>query len=228
MALVLTTEEFLAAYAPLAKALADGTITEAEFEVQAAPVFDAYLLGDARVARIVKIIAATDAFENRISALVADWYSGTATGGPNGDGLYPLPNSDGVDYLVPSPALLASTMAKGDPGRDARVNLTFSCQFGFGGGEEFGDYQAVGAQAFDLAASKAFARSPGATEAVFIIKRTADGSTWGTVTFAPGSNVGVLASATPALADGEAIYWKAPDVPVAGLANVSFTLAGAA
>lgn len=37
-----------------------------------------------------------------------DWLAGTATGGPNGDGRYPLTDAMGVTHLVACPALLAS------------------------------------------------------------------------------------------------------------------------
>lgn len=41
---------------------------------------------------------------------MVDWLTGTATGGPNGDGRYPLTTADGVVYLVACPALLQNTV----------------------------------------------------------------------------------------------------------------------
>jgi hypothetical protein len=40
-----------------------------------------------------------------------DWLAGTATGGPNGDGKYPLTNANGDTFLVDCPAKLADTVA---------------------------------------------------------------------------------------------------------------------
>ncbi len=40
-------------------------------------------------------------------AELAAWSTGTVTGGPNGNGWYPLTNVQGTQYLVPCPALIA-------------------------------------------------------------------------------------------------------------------------
>jgi len=45
-----------------------------------------------------------------------EWWAGTATGGPNGDGLYPMTNAAGVTTLFPSLAKILQATAKGDPG----------------------------------------------------------------------------------------------------------------
>lgn len=225
MALILSTAEFLAAYGPLAKQLADGDLTQEEFEEAAAPIFDGYLKGDARVARFVALVVATDTFENRLSALVADWYSGTATGGPNGDGYYPLPNADGNDYLVPSPMKVISDIAKGDRGRDARFERTFSAGFPFTISEEWGDWQATADQTFDISNSLAYARRPSTGSVVLTAYK--NGSVWGTVTFSAGVNAGVFGGfADPSVERGDVVYWKAPASPDPTLANVSITLAG--
>ncbi len=44
-----------------------------------------------------------------------DWLHGTATGGPNSDGRYPLTGSDGVTHLVYCPAAQATNPPAGDP-----------------------------------------------------------------------------------------------------------------
>lgn len=52
-----------------------------------------------------------------------DWWAGSATGGPNGDGLYPMTNAAGVTTSFPCLAKLLQVTAKGDPGG---VAYTFS------------------------------------------------------------------------------------------------------
>lgn len=42
-----------------------------------------------------------------------DWMAGSATGGPGGDGRYPLTDSTGYERLVPSPAAVGQLMAAG-------------------------------------------------------------------------------------------------------------------
>lgn len=37
-----------------------------------------------------------------------DWGAGTPTGGPNGDGYYPLSDSTGFQRMVPAPATVAA------------------------------------------------------------------------------------------------------------------------
>lgn len=44
------------------------------------------------------------------------WWAGSATGGPNGDGRYPLTANDGTVRLVPSPAAIAALAASGGAG----------------------------------------------------------------------------------------------------------------
>lgn len=45
-----------------------------------------------------------------------EWWTGSATGGPNGDGLYPMTNAAGVTTSFPCLAKLLQVTAKGDPG----------------------------------------------------------------------------------------------------------------
>jgi hypothetical protein len=47
---------------------------------------------------------------NAREAEFRDWLAGAATGGPNGDGRFPLTNASGVSALVDSPAKLADTI----------------------------------------------------------------------------------------------------------------------
>jgi hypothetical protein len=47
---------------------------------------------------------------------VQDWWAGTPTGGPNGDGLYPFTTYDGVERLVPCPAIAGTAPVGGAGG----------------------------------------------------------------------------------------------------------------
>jgi len=60
---------------------------------------------------------------NAREAEFRDWLGGDATGGPNGDGKFPLTDASGRTILVPSPALLADTV-EGPAGlsREAQVS----------------------------------------------------------------------------------------------------------
>lgn len=55
-----------------------------------------------------------------------DWWAGTATGGPNGDGLYPMTDSAGVTTFFPSIAKVVSQIEQGVDGLDAGIRYTFS------------------------------------------------------------------------------------------------------
>lgn len=66
------------------------------------------------MAEIDELMTRVAALTDRVSLLVgrrdlsqiefANWLAGTATGGPNGDGFYPLTDSAGVTRLFPCPA----------------------------------------------------------------------------------------------------------------------------
>lgn len=66
--------------------------------------------------QITDLLARWNAREGQLR----DWLGGTVTGGPNGDGKYPLTNASGETYLVESPALLASTVT--GPSADAEAS----------------------------------------------------------------------------------------------------------
>ena len=51
-----------------------------------------------------------------------DWLAGSPTGGPNGDGRYPLTNASGVTVLVDCPAKLSDTVG-GPAGLSSEAQL---------------------------------------------------------------------------------------------------------
>ncbi|MNS19408.1 hypothetical protein D3C72_511270 [compost metagenome] len=76
---------------------------------------DQWAMGGARLATWSRLATDLNLFNNAAVAMVHDWYGGTSTGGPNGDGLYPLMNSEGEVFLVPSPARLQADLTGFDP-----------------------------------------------------------------------------------------------------------------
>lgn len=76
---------------------------------------DQWALGGARLTTWARLATDVNLFNDAAVAMVHDWYGGTANGGPNGDGLYPLMNSDAEVFLLPSPARVIADMASFEP-----------------------------------------------------------------------------------------------------------------
>lgn len=62
-------------------------------------------------AQVVQLFTDVLARWNEREEEFRNWQAGTATGGPNADGRYPLTNGSSETYLVASPAKLASTVS---------------------------------------------------------------------------------------------------------------------
>lgn len=82
---------------------------------QLAGLLDQWALGGARLATLARLTTDVSTFNDAAIRMVHDWYGGEATGGPNGDGLYPLMNSDAEVFLVPSPAKIMAGVSALDP-----------------------------------------------------------------------------------------------------------------
>ena len=82
---------------------------------QLAGLLDQWALGGARLATLARLTTDVSTFNDAAIRMVHDWYGGEATGGPNGDGLYPLMNSDAEVFLVPSPAKIMAGVSGLDP-----------------------------------------------------------------------------------------------------------------
>ncbi|WP_454278973.1 hypothetical protein [Sphingomonas sp. Marseille-Q8236] len=65
-------------------------------------------------AQVADFVAVWQAWGNSVDQFNA-WMMGTATGGPNGDGRYPLTNRGGQVVLVMCPAKLATLVPTGQP-----------------------------------------------------------------------------------------------------------------
>lgn len=80
-----------------------------------AALLEQWALGGARLATWSRLATDVNLFNNAATAMMFDWYGGNASGGPNGDGLYPLMNSEGEVELVPSPAKIMAGVSGLDP-----------------------------------------------------------------------------------------------------------------
>ena len=96
---------------------------------------DAWATGGATVPRLSRVIADSNERADQLTALFADWQSGTATGGPNSDGLYPLRASDGTEYLVASPAKIASAAVTITPRGTVANSTALSALTGMAAGD---------------------------------------------------------------------------------------------
>lgn len=76
---------------------------------------DQWALGGARLATWSRLATDVNLFNDAAVAMVHDWYGGEADGGPNGDGLYPLMNSEAEVFFLPSPARVQADMATLEP-----------------------------------------------------------------------------------------------------------------
>lgn len=76
---------------------------------------DQWALGGARLTTWARLATDVNLFNDAAVAMVHDWYGGAANGGPSGDGLYPLMNSDAEVFLLPSPARVIADMASFEP-----------------------------------------------------------------------------------------------------------------
>lgn len=80
-----------------------------------AGLLDQWALGGARLATLARLTTDVSTFNDAAIRMVHDWYGGAADGGPNGDGVYPLMNSDAEVFLLPSPAKIMAGVSGLDP-----------------------------------------------------------------------------------------------------------------
>ena len=101
--------------AEMAEAWGDLLELTPEQITQLTGLLDQWALGGARLATLARLTTDVSTFNDAAIRMVHDWYGGEATGGPNGDGLYPLMNSDAEVFLVPSPAKIMAGVSALDP-----------------------------------------------------------------------------------------------------------------
>ena len=108
--MALTNAEFATAFAAVLDDFKNNVITEAGLVTASQALFDQWVLGGASVATAAKLSSEAIASLNTFLEQSIDWYAGTATGGPDSDGLYPLTDTAGNTYSVPSPAKLIADL----------------------------------------------------------------------------------------------------------------------
>ncbi|AKU43558.1 hypothetical protein CPT_Seuss32 [Caulobacter phage Seuss] len=174
-------------------------------------------------AQIVDLI---DKWNNREDELVA-WLAGTATGGPNNNGLYPLTNELGVTYMVACPAKMVQVTQKGDKGDDAKVDLIIQAQFAVGASEPLPPIIAAAAITFTPASCKAWAKGAPSGSAV-TMTATKNGAAWMSCTWAAGSQTGTVSfTGSPSLAVGDIVEPYGPATFNSAFQSPTITLAGA-
>lgn len=107
--MALTNAEFALAFGAALDDFHNAVTTESEFVTVYEALLNEWALGGVAVARSAALASEAITGLNTFLEEARDWYAGTADGGPNSDGLYPLTDSVGNTYLVPSPAKIADS-----------------------------------------------------------------------------------------------------------------------
>jgi|GEM_PF-5502762 len=107
----LTNDEFAVVLLDIVADFHDGVTTKAEAVTALQAELPKFAKGGASVATAAQLSAAAVTSLNTYLREAVDWYAGTVDGGPSEDGYYPLTDSAGNEYLLPSPAKLISDLA---------------------------------------------------------------------------------------------------------------------
>lgn len=125
MSLSLTDDDFALALAGVIADLASEAITEAEAVTELEILLPKWGRGGAGVNRAAAKASLAVSTLEEFLRLTNNWFAGTATGGPDSDGMFPVKDAAGNEYSLPSPAKLITTFrlaidAEGSfAGRDA-------------------------------------------------------------------------------------------------------------
>lgn len=109
MSLSLTDDEFSEALAGVIADLVSEAITEAEAVTQLEILLPRWGRGGAGVNRAAAKASLAVSTLEEFLRLTNNWFAGTATGGPDSDGLFPVKDAAGNEYSLPSPAKLMAT-----------------------------------------------------------------------------------------------------------------------
>jgi len=107
----LTNDAFAAVLLGIVADYHNGVTTQAEAVEALKAELPKWAKGGAAVAVSAALASEAITSLNRYLQQGVDWYAGTATGGPNNDGYYPVTDTAGNDYLLPSPAKLIADLA---------------------------------------------------------------------------------------------------------------------
>lgn len=175
------------------------------------------------VEAVQKLNGALDDQFERDSDLSA-WAAGVVGGGPGNDGKYPI-RIGVTTILLECPAQLKATMAKGDPGLDAKTGVSFTVLGPFNPDDLLDLAVVHGAFILDVPAIVGWAIGAPAANVTLTIRK--NDSPWGSVTFSAGSPNSVTASfSSVEVSTGDAIALYAPASPDATFGNFGLTLPG--
>lgn len=150
------------------------------------------------------------------------WAVGTATGGPNGDGTYPINIFGGGTISLPCPAKLLGTVTHG---ADAKTGISFSVLGPMNANELLAIQVTPGPLTIDTLNIAGFCFTTPTADTVITVKK--NGAAWGTVTFKAGQNATITQSfSSNTLLKGDAVSVHAPASPDATFANFALTLPG--
>ncbi len=154
--------------------------------------------------------------------------TGSATGGPLGDGYYPIHTPSGTTVSLPCYAKLAGLMAKGDPGSTVASLMWSMPSAKPAAGEIYGVYICDTIINLVQAKCAGYAEVGPVASKVFTLKRIRAGVTTdiATATFAIGATAPTFVITTPALAIGDIVYPVAPASQDSNLFGVSLNFSG--
>ncbi len=114
MASPLTNAAFALLLAGLNAQQIDGTLDAADYAAALEPQLDRWATGGASVSRAAAVSTQAISGLNTLAEQTIDWFAGSADGGPDGDGLFPLTDTVGNTRMVPSPDKIATYAAQPD------------------------------------------------------------------------------------------------------------------
>jgi hypothetical protein len=150
------------------------------------------------------------------------YLTGTPTGGPLGDGNYPVNLLGGGTMTLPCPAKVQSLITHG---ADAQTGIVLDVLGPYNNSELLRMIVVPGPLIVNPGATVGYCKTVATSDSVFVLKK--NGAAWGTITFVAGQHAALVASFSSAnLIAGDVVELYAPTVVDATLANFSFTIPG--
>jgi hypothetical protein len=202
--------------------VASGALTAAGFQT----AMESYTDGWIGIAASDSVLAGkvTDLVSNVVArdSNFDNWINGTAYGGPNGDGSYPLTSLSGGTVLLPCPARMMTLVTHG---ADAKTGLAFEVLGPWNPGELVGMKSVSGGLIIDTAAITGGCLIAPTGSPIVTFKK--NGSAWGSVTFvAATTNVITQSFSSNILNRGDLIAMYAPASGDATFLNFAVTFPG--
>lgn len=217
-----TNTEWLTDLASAVAALAAGSITQEQFATQLLSPTNGWI-GIAASDQVLadKVTSTVSAITLRDEDFDA-WAAGTPSGGPYGNGEYPLHTLAGGTIIVPSIQKLLTLVQHG---ADAKTGIAFSVVGGYNANELLEMIGSPGVLVIDPSNVSGWAENAPTNDSTFILKK--NGAAWGTVTFEGGYSNSVYCSfSNTSLANGDAVMLYAPASIDPTLQNFTITIPG--